>query len=347
MDRTITTAVIGYGLSGKVFHAPFLNVHRGFRLKTILTSGEEAKNHYPDVGIVRNYEDILADDEIELVAICTPNIYHFEQAGQALRAGKHIVLEKPVTPGHEEALKLKEIAEKNNLTIFPYQNRRWDGDFLTLKELIGTGKLGRIHNFISHFDRYVPEIGRAAWRYKGEPAGGTLYDLGVHMIDQALVLFGKPKAVFCQLFTQRKGSRNDDTFDLKLIYDDLNVTLKAGVMVRDPGPRFIVHGTKGSFRKSGLDTQEPQLRQGMIPDDRGFGLEPEEMWGQITLDDEGSTVREMVKTLPGNYMGFYDDVFESVVNGKTPAVTMEQAALNIRVIEMAKRSAEKLEVVGF
>ncbi len=347
MEKKIPAAVIGYGLSGKVFHAPFLHVHEGFRLKTILTSGEEAQKHYPQVGVTRSFEDILADDEIELVAICTPNRLHFEQAKQALEAGKNIVIEKPVTPGYEEALKLIEIAENNDRTIFPYQNRRWDGDFMTVKELISSGRLGRVHNFISHFDRYVPEIGRAAWRYEGESGGGTLYDLGVHMIDQALVLFGKPKAVFCRLFTQREGSGNDDAFDLNLIYDDLNVTLKAGVLVRDPGPRFIVHGTKGSFRKRGLDVQEPQLRQGKMPGDPGFGEEPEEMWGMLTLDGNGTPVEEKVQTREGNYMGFYDDVYESIAGRKSPEVTMEQAAMNIKVIEMAKRSAEKLKVVGF
>lgn len=347
MERKITAAVIGYGLSGKVFHAPFLHVHEGFRLKTILTSGEEAQKRYPEVNIARSFEDILADEEIELVAICTPNKLHFEQAKQALEAGKHIVLEKPVTPGYEEALELIELAENTDRIIFPYQNRRWDGDFLTLKELIGIGRLGRVHNFVSHFDRYVPEIGRAAWRYEGEAGGGTLYDLGVHMIDQALLLFGPPKAVFCRLFTQREGSRNDDTFDLNLIYDDLHVTLKAGVLVREPGPRFIVHGTKGSFRKIGLDNQEPQLREGKMPGEPGFGEEPEEMWGLLTLDDNGVPVKEKVKTRKGNYMGFYGDVYESIAGRKSPEVTMEQAALNIRVIEMAKKSAEKFEVVRF
>lgn len=347
MKERIKAAVIGYGLSGRVFHAPFLHVHEGFALKTILTSGKEAKERYPDVIIARDYREILDDDEIQLVVVCTPNILHFEQAKQALEAGKHVVLEKPVTPFYEEALQLIYIARKCGRQIFPYQNRRWDGDFLIVKRLISGGKLGRVHNFISHFDRYAPEIGRAAWRYTGEIAGGTLYDLGVHMIDQALVLFGQPKAVFCQLFTQREGSMNDDAFDLTLIYDDLNVTLKAGVLVKDPGPRFIVHGTRGSFRKSGLDVQEPQLRRGKMPGEPGFGEEPEEMWGWLTLDDEGNTVKQKVKTLPGNYMGFYDDVLQCILERNTPEVTMDQAALNIRLIEMAIMSAKNLTVVKY
>lgn len=345
MEKRITAAVIGYGLSGRVFHAPFLEVHPGYRLKTILTSGEEARKRYPGVNIARDYKDILADDEIELVAICTPNTYHFEQAKLALEAGKHIVLEKPVTPSHGEAIQLIEISKKNGRRIFPYQNRRWDGDFLTVRNLIESGRLGTVHDYTSHFDRYAPEVGRAAWRYAGEAGGGTLYDLGVHMIDQAVVLFGKPNAVFCRLFTQREGSMTDDAFDLKMIYDNLDVTLKSGVLVRDPGPRFIVHGTKGSYLKRGLDVQEPQLREGMRPGDPGFGEEPEERWGWLTMDDNGTAVKERVKTREGHYMGFYEDVYQSIVERRSPEVTMEQAALNIRVIEAARRSAENLEVV--
>jgi scyllo-inositol 2-dehydrogenase (NADP+) len=345
MEEKINAAVIGYGLSGKIFHAPFLHVHKGFELKTILTTGKDAKKHYPGVRTTRSYDDILNDPEIDLVAICSPNIHHYPQAKKALEAGKHIVLEKPVTPTYEEAVQLTGIATLYDRFIFPYQNRRWDGDFLTIKELIDSKRLGRIHNFISHFDRYVPEIGRAAWRYTGEVAGGTLYDLGVHMIDQAMALFGIPRAVFCRLFTQREGSVADDAFDLILIYDELNVTLKAGVLVKDPGPRFIVHGTKGSFMKRGLDTQEGELRAGSVPGDDGFGQESEEYYGLLTLEEKGETIRERIKTLSGNYMAFYDDVYESLVNGRSPEVTMEQAGMNIRVIEAAKESADQMKVV--
>jgi predicted dehydrogenase len=229
-----------------VFHAPFLNANSGFNLHTILSSGDAAAIAYPNVHIVRSFDEVLEKKEIDLVAICSPNEFHFDQTKAVLEAGKHAVLEKPITATYAEALELLTVAEQNQKIIFPYHNRRWDGDFMTIQKILSEGKLGRVHDFISSFDRFVPDVGRASWRYQEPYAGGTLYDLGVHMIDQAIVLFGKPSAVFCRLFNQRSGSIADDAFDLKLIYSDLNVTLKAGVFVKEPGPRFIIHGTKGS-----------------------------------------------------------------------------------------------------
>jgi len=345
MESTINAAVIGFGLSGKVFHAPFLKVHKGFRIHTILTSGHEAGKAYPEARITRNYEQVIADPEIDLVIVCSPNEFHYYQAKRALEAGKHVILEKPVTPTHQEALDLMITSSQHEKIIFPYQNRRWDGDFLTIKNLINEGKLGRVHNFISHFDRYVPQIGRASWRYMGDHAGGTLYDLGVHMIDQAIDLFGKPEALFCQLYNQREGSITDDAFDLKLIYSDLNVTLKAGVLVKDPGPRFIIHGTTGSFRKTGLDPQEGELRNGHSPDEDGFGTEKAEFHGWMITENEGETERIRIETLPGYYMGFYNDVYDCIINNSIPQVSINEAAYNIKIIEAAKESAAEIKVV--
>lgn len=343
----VRTAVIGYGLSGSVFHTPFIHSHPGFRLHTIVTSGDEAKKRYPDVRIARDFESVINDPEIELVCICTPNEFHFEQASQALLAGKHVIIEKPITPRSGEAAELTTIARTMKRYLFPFQNRRWDGDFLTVKQILEQGLLGKVLDFESHFDRYNPTISRAAWRYVSTVAGGTLYDLGTHLIDQALVLFGQPEAVFCRLFNQRELSLVDDSFVLNLIYPDLQVTLKAGVFVREPGPRFTLHGTRGSFIKYGLDPQEEALRQGKWPKGKIWGMDRKSNWGTLHTISGGHIIRGPVETFPGDYMGFFGNVYQVLRAGAEQAVNPEEAVETLRIIEMAMESAQKQRVMSF
>ncbi len=341
----INTAVIGYGLSGRVFHAPFIHTHPGFRLHSIVTSGEEAARRYPKVRILRRFEDVLDEREIDLVCICTPNELHLKQAKMALEAGKHVILEKPMTPSAREALELISCALRHQRHLFPFQNRRWDGDFLTIRQILNQGLLGTVLDFESHFDRYNPEISRAAWRYVNTTAGGTLYDLGTHLIDQALVLFGKPEAVYCRLFNQRQFSLVDDSFDLKLIYPDLNVTLQAGVFVRERGPRFMIHGTLGSFVKYGLDPQEETLRKGRWPRGIRWGCDRRTDWGILNTETEGRVIRSPLETFPGNYMGFFDNLHQVLTTGAEQAVKPEEAMLVLQVIELAIQSDHQKQVV--
>ncbi|MBP6977668.1 MAG: Gfo/Idh/MocA family oxidoreductase [Bacteroidales bacterium] len=341
----INTALIGYGLSGRVFHAPFLHTHPGFRLHTIVTSGDDAALHYPKTRILRHLEDALTDRDIHLVCVCTPNGLHFEQAKMALEAGKHVILEKPMTPTVREAQDLASVAQKVKRHLFPFQNRRWDGDFLTVRQILSQQLLGKILDFESRFDRYNPAISRAAWRYVITTAGGTLYDLGTHLIDQALLLFGKPHAVFCRLFNQREFSVVDDSFDLKLIYLGLNVTLKAGVFVREKGPRFSIHGTLGSYVKYGLDPQEDELRKGKWPKGARWGCDRKADFGILNTETRGRIIRSPLETFPGNYMGFFENVHQVITAHAEQAVKPEEALMTLKVIERAMKSDHLQQVV--
>ena len=259
---------------------------------------------------------MLKDDSIELVIIATPNILHFELAREFLLTGKHVVVEKPFTPTSAEADELIELAGQTGKKIFVYQNRRWDGDFKTIQQVVYNGYLGEILEFEAHFDRWSPGPRRSAWRNEPLPASGVLYDLGPHLIDQALVLFGLPRAVFADIRSQREGSRVDDYFEILLYYAKLKVTLKASLLVKEPGPRFILNGTKGSFIKYGIDPQEEMLRQRLLPDSAGWGKENPQYWGILNTELHGQQFYGTIETEPGNYMGFYDNVHDVIIKGK-------------------------------
>ncbi len=226
-------------------------------------------------------------------------------------------------------------AKKAGKMVFPYHNRRWDGDFLTLQHLIAEGYLGEVLDFESHFDSYQPEVSRAEWRYVNENGGGTLFDLGPHLIDQAICLFGKPDAVWCRLYFQRQGSKANDSFDLKLLYPRTTATLRAGIFVWEPGPRFQVHGTLGSYIKYGLDTQEAALKKGKKPAGINFGSEPVKMHGLLHSNAHKQTLRGKFKTFSGRYMGFYENVYDVLSGNDGPEVTAGDALLNLQIIEAA------------
>ncbi len=335
VSKIINAAVIGFGLSGRVFHAPFLHMNPGLRLHTIMTSGRKARKIYPDVNVVDNYDAVLNDPTIDLIVICTPHKMHFDQACQAMEAGKHVVIEKPVVLSSAEMEQLIDLSKKAERKIFPYHNRRWDGDFMTLQHLIAEGYLGDVIDFESHFDRFSPMVSRAEWRYMEEQSGGTLYDLGPHLVDQAVSLFGKPDAVWCMLHQQREESNTNDSFDLKLIYPKCTATLRAGVFVKEPGPRFQVHGTLGSFIKYGLDTQEGLLKGGKMPDGEDFGSDLKKYYGLLHSTAGGKIIRLRYPTKPGYYMGFYENVFDALNWTKQPVVTAKDALLNLRILEAA------------
>lgn len=341
----INTGIVGFGLSGQVFHAPFIDVHPGYNLHTIVSTGSLAAAKYPKSQITDSFSELILNPEIDLVVICSPNQLHYPQAKQALEAGKHVVVEKPFTVNSTETQSLIEISRKSGKLVIPFHNRRWDSDLLTLKHIIAQGYLGKIVEYESRFDRYTPEISRAAWRYQHAEGGGTLFDLGIHLIDQAVSLFGKPEGVFARLFNQRAGSVTDDSFDLKLIYPDLNVTLKASVFVKEAGPRFQVHGTKGSFVKYGLDVQEAQLRKGKKPGSKGYGIEPATIRGILNTDTSGKKFRGRYTTLPGNYMEFFNNVHSAITSSSKLIIRPEDALLNIRIIEAARVSSREQKII--
>lgn len=343
--KIIHTAVVGFGLSGKVFHAPLLRAHKGFRIGAFVSKSALAHERYPDSKIYTRFEEVLKDTQIDLVVICTPHQLHLTQTIESLNAGKHVVVEKPVALNPADFKMMMKTAGKTRKLLIPFHNRRWDGDFLTIRHIIASGSLGQLVDYESRFDRYSPRVSRAEWRYLVSEAGGTLYDLGPHLIDQAIVLFGKPNAVFANLRFLRQNSQANDGFDLTLFYDNLSVALKAGVFVKEPGPRFQVHGTLGSFLKYGLDPQEGRLKENFSRSLKGIGKDKKQDYGILNCIVNGETSRQKFPTIQGNYQGFYDNVFDAIVHGAPQEVKMEEALMGLEIIEAAFKSYETGKII--
>jgi len=337
--HTIGVGLASYGMSGEVFHAPLLSVNRGFEIISILERTRSlSRERYPEAKITRNYHEMLTENSIELVVVNTPDRFHYEMAREALEAGKHVVLEKPFTLDSREGDKLLNIAKNQKRLLSVFQNRRWDGDFLTVKEILNKGLLGRLVEYEAHFDRYRNFIQQNTWKEDHGTGTGTLFNLGSHLIDQALVLFGKPEHVNADIRIQRTGGKVDDAFTLWLGYPEVKVTIKASYLVREPGPRYLLHGTEGSFLKHGIDPQEEALKKGELPGGPDWGKEAPEEWG--TLNTEIEEHYGPYRTLPGNYPAFYENIYEALTGKAELAVTASQANLVIRVIEAAIKSSQ-------
>lgn len=346
MDDRIRTGIIGFGLSGEVFHAPFVHTHPGFELFAVVERRRQrSKDIYPYVNVVRDYQDLLKDDALELIVIATPNAYHYQMASECLMAGKHVVIEKPFTPSSAEADRLIRLSDDTGRKIFVYHNRRWDGDFLTIRKLLDEQALGEISFYEAHFDRYKPEVKADAWREEDMPGGGILYDLGSHLIDQALVLFGMPQTLLAQIGSERKGSKVDDSFKLELNYPSTRVVLRAGMMVKTLKPRYTIKGSMGLFTKPGIDPQESRLKAGEMPVSAALGSEAPQYWG--TLEKTGDAGRE-IRRVPaenGYYMGFYEEVYSSVRQNKVFPVLPVQARDVIFIIEKAFESSRNNQLI--
>ncbi|MBO8163421.1 MAG: oxidoreductase [Brevibacillus sp.] len=344
--KKVQVGLIGYGLSGKVFHAPVIQSVEGLELKTVVSSSpQKVHADYPSMEVVGSVEELCRDDQIDLVVVATPNTTHYPFAKQALLAGKHVVVEKPFVNSVAEGEELIELAESRKRLLSVYHNRRWDNDFLTLKQILHAGMLGEVHTYVSHYDRYRPGV-RDRWREQTLPGSGVLYDLGSHLIDQALHLFGCPRTVWGDVFPQRPGARVDDYFHLVLGYDSgLRVHLNAGSIVKQTGPRFQVHGTKGSFFKYGLDPQEEALRQGKKPGSPGWGEDEERHYADVTVEAGKLTVRGKVETIPGAYQAYYEGIYHAIVEAQPVPVPAAEALHTIRVIEMAVKSSREGRVL--
>jgi predicted dehydrogenase len=335
----INVALAAYGLSGRVFHAPLLHAHSGFRLHSILQRNKKsALEKYPYVTIAGSFETLLADDAIELLVINTPEYLHYEMAKQALEAGKHVVVEKAFTPTVKEAKALISLAEARGKMLSVFQNSRWHGDFLTIQKILNSGMLGQLVDFEAHYDRFRNTVDEGNWKEEAHPGTGVLYNLGSHMIDQALVLFGWPKAVQADIRIQRPGGKVEDNFTLELHYARLKVTLRSSYLVREQGPRYVLHGTQGSFVKYGGDPQEGMLKSGMSPLEAGFGQESPDKWGRLNTALHGLHMEGQVETLPGAYLGYYDSIFSAIREGSAPAVKAAEALRVIAIIEAAMLS---------
>lgn len=340
--KAIKVGLASYGMSGMVFHAPLLMRHPAYHLTHVLErSSEKSQQHFPNIKIVRSFEALLEVPSIELVVVNTPNALHFEMAQQALRAGKHVVLEKPFTVTYSEAEALIKLAKEQDRILTVFQNRRWDGDFLTVQKIVQEKLLGRLVEYEAHYDRYVREVRPGTWKETNQPGSGILYNLGSHMIDQALVLFGKPNVLTADIGARREGSNVDDYYNIILHYADLKVNLKSSYLVREPGPRYILHGTTGSFVKYGIDPQEEALKEGKFPDEDDWGKESVMDWGKFHGEINGLHYVGNIETLPGNYRAFYQNLFEVLTEGKPLAVKPEEAATVIQLIELAMQSSKE------
>ncbi|HEY2648979.1 MAG TPA: oxidoreductase [Puia sp.] len=336
------TGVVGYGVAAQFMHLPFIVTNPKFQLQSILQrKGNDAGEKYPSVKIVRNLDDMLADKNLELIVITTPNDSHFDYAWRSLDAGKHVVLEKPFTITSEDAKKLIARAEKNNRVLSVYQNRRYVSDFLTIRQLLRENLIGEIVEFEAHYDRYRPELRPNAWREENIPGSGILYDLGAHLIDQALVLFGLPQFITADIRIQRPHAKAIDYFEIWLDYDFTKIILKSGMLVREPGPRYAIHGRLGSFIKYGEDPQEALLRKGFLPTAADWGREAENIYGLLHTEVNGKVINEKYPSLPGNYGGFYDDLYNNIVNKGPLKVKPEHGYNTIRLVELATESSQK------
>jgi predicted dehydrogenase len=343
----IKTALLSFGMSGKVFHAPFLQIHSGFQLTGAWERSKKLiEEVYPGVTSYPSLEALLEDDSVKLVVVNTPTGTHFDYAKKALLAGKDIIVEKAFTTTVAEAVELKTLAEKLNRKLSVYQNRRWDSDFKTVQKIIREGWLGKINDVEIHFERFKPQLNTAKQHKEIPGAGsGLLKDLGPHSIDSALCLFGMPEAIFADIRITRELSVVDDSFDILLFYKDLRVRLKGSLLVREAAPGFIVHGSIGSFLKNRTDVQETDLVAGKIPNTTDWGTEPASEQGLLHTEKDGKMIREKVKSLQGNYYDYYDQVYKALTDGTPMPVTADDGINVMRIIESAIESSLGKKVV--
>ena len=343
----ISTAVISHGISARTFHIPFIIADSGFSLDMILErSGDTAQKQYPKIKIARTFQEVLDDREIELVVICSPNETHFPYAKAALLAGKHVVVEKPFTNTSAEAKELIALSASTGKVCSVYHNRRYVTDFLTMKKIIEDGLLGEPREFYAHYDRYRPDPRTyGLWREQELPGSGIFYDLGPHLIDQALMLFGMPTSINADIRRMKPYSKVDDYFDLRLEYENLIVTLHASMLVREMGPRYMIHGTKGSYIKSGEDPQEEMLKAGIKPTGADWGMEDASIHGLIHTELDGEVIRRPYPSLQASYGDYYKNLYNTIKNGAPLKETPLDGYHVIRLIELAFQSSKEKRTI--
>ena len=345
MKNKINVGIASYGMLGMIFHAPLLHTHPGFEIKKILQrKGDTSGKRYGYINVAKSYKELLNDPDIKIIIVNTPDHTHYEFTKESLEAGKHVIVEKPFTLTVGEGEKLIKLAKEKKRILSVFHNRRWDGDFLTVKKVIEGKLLGKLVEYESHFDRYRNYI-QNNWKEDPGCKSGTLYNLGSHTIDQALIIFGMPESVNADIRILRTGGKVDDSFDIRLGYPDIKVTVKGGYLVREEGPRYILHGTEGSFLKSGIDPQEEDLKQGHYPNEPGWGTEQEENWGLLNTNINGMHFKGIIETLPGAYPDYYTNIYDVIRNGKRLMVTPEEALNVIKIIEAAYKSSSLKRIV--
>lgn len=336
MKKEIVTGIMSYGMSGKVFHAPFVNAHPGFKFYAITErSKKEAATIYPGILSFDTIDEMIDDPAIELIIINTPNYTHYDYASRSLKAGKDILVEKPFAATSAEAKALFVLADELGRKIFFYQNRRWDSDFRAVRHVIESGQLGKLNEVHFRYDRYRVAIGAKTFKEEPIAASGLLYDLGPHLLDQAISIFGRPDSFHKILGKNRPDTKVDDYFSIHLAYpNSVNVFVHSNLLLLDPVPAFVLHGANGSFHKQRSDSQEEQLLKGMKLDEPGYGIEAAGSEGKLTLMDEsGNKTVSAVPALEGNYLSLFDAVYESIVNDAPYYVTREQVLTQLEILE--------------
>lgn len=337
MITPIRTALIGYGSVAEKMHAPLISVCPDLDFVAVVErNGNRCAEKFPNVRTFRSLEELLETDFADLICITTPNEFHFPMAKQCLLAGKHVVVDKPVTIFSHEAEELMKIAKEKKLICSVFHNRRYDGDFRTLQNLVAEQTLGNLVYLESHFDRFRPTVSEN-WREKDVPGNGITYDLGSHLIDQIVLLFGKPDSIFADIHKQRKNAIADDYFDISLFYNGFKARVTAGVLVNVPTPKFLLLGEKGSYQKFYLDVQEQAFKNGQKPEGAQWGVEPEELWGKLYLENETISY----PTLNGDYRIFYQNVADAILKDTPLQVTLPQTISVLKIIESAFFSAKE------
>jgi len=338
----LNVGLVGFGFAGKVFHAPVIRVVDGLQLTTIVQRHGPPDPTYPDVAFVGSVDEMLARD-VDLVVVATPNTSHHPIARQALRAGRHVVVDKPFTPTLAEAEDLVRVAQQQHRIVTVYQDRRYTGDFATVQQVVAEGTLGRIVAFESHFDRFRPELKPNAWREKALPGSGVWFDIGPHLLDQALLLFGIPEAIGADIRIERDGAVVDDAFDVTLHYPRARAVLRASMLAVPPprAPTWIVHGTNGSFIKYGMDPQEVVLKEGRTPDEADWDTDPPELYGTLITPDATRTV----PTLRSNFARYYENVRDAMLGKAELAVSPEWSLDVMRGLVLAAESSRTRRVL--
>ncbi len=346
-SRKVNVGLVAYGLGGRVFHAPIINAVPTFRLaKVVERHHENSKKDYPWIEVVKSLDELLKDKSIDLVVIATPNFLHFEQAKKTLLADKHVIVDKPFTATVGEAQELIDLAIKQNKILSVYQCRRWDSDFLTIRDILKSDILGDIIEFKINIGLFQKDLDMNIWQERDDPGTGLIYTTGVHYIDQVLYLFGPPNAVFANLRTVVEGRIVNDDFEVIIIYDSFRVTVVGSYLMRtETLPKYIVRGKNGAFIKWGSDPQWGNIMKGIPPSDPGYGEESEDKYGTLDIDISGLDVKRRVKSRKGDWCEYYRNIAEVILNGAELAVKPEEALNAIRIIELSKRSSEILEIV--
>lgn len=344
--QPINTAICSVGMSGLVFHAPFISTHPGFNFYGVWERTKNlAQEKYPAVKVYRTLQEMLADECIELVVVNTPNNTHYNFAKEALLAGKHVICEKPFTVTVAQAEELIKLAASEQKILSVFQNRRYDSDYKTIQSILNEKLLGNIVEAEFHFDRYKEQLSPKLHKETAGTGTGALYDLGAHLIDQALQLFGMPNAVFADIAAMRPISQVDDYFELLFYYPSFRVRIKGSYQVREALPGYIIHGSKGSFIKPKTDVQEVQLQAGLLPTDTDFGIEPETEQGLLHTELNGEIIKKYIPSLKGNYMTYYEGISQAIRNNAPVPVTAEDGKKVIIIIEAAFKSNKEKRVI--